>query len=769
MAEDKNVGDSDVGANGSKTLASESNGPVSAKPKGDMGDMFESLGNSKRSTSTPPVSVRSAPPPPPTSERMPLPDAKRTLLGIPSPTTPVSAPPPSVSSLPIPGTQRAGSGSLPNIAPPPRSPVPPAPGTVPANGAASPGKGLEMDWDDENEATHVFDKDAQGNEKAAGPGPAAGAAPAPSLAPNTTPTTARGTGTPPPPPPASASMRAAAKAISIPPAPPMSNPPVGMSGALSGGSSATVSQAVGPISQSQSERVLGAGTPPPPPASIPPTPPSLSSARRSTPPPPPSAMATGAAQRPSAPPPPPPSMSSPPASMKAPTPPSSLPPQPTHAPLVATLASAAGSSPSQPPASPHVQMTTTAPLTMPGIRTEPPRALEATTLVHPAGGGRSYSLVGVGLGVLSAGIGAFALVLFLNSRGGTISVTAVDGKGSALDHVAVFVDGEKTKCETSPCNLELANGKHTIKVISEGLATPEPKVVNVEAGNALPVPFEFKGEAAAGTTSTALAASAGTGLKIASVGSGLKLFVDGQDRGTLPQELRDLKVGEHKIRIAGNERYQALEKTVTITAGSMLDLGSVTPKVLKGKALLDVQTAGAKLSLQAPGEPARQLAVPVPPLDLDTSKGWTLHATKSGFEELVLPLTFGEGEPAEKTFAVALTPKGAASAPAGTSTGAASGGSNTTSTSAAGSKASGTTASAGSEAKGEGTLTISSMPASKVVIDGAPAGETPIMNKSVSAGTHKIMLINSDQDLKKTVTVTVKAGEPKKLIVNLKN
>ena len=42
------------------------------------------------------------------------------------------------------------------------------------------------------------------------------------------------------------------------------------------------------------------------------------------------------------------------------------------------------------------------------------------------------------------------------------------------------------------------------------------------------------------------------------------------------------------------------------------------------------------------------------------------------------------------------------------------------------------------------------------------------MNKSVSAGTHRVMLINSDQDLKKTVTVKVKAGEAKKLIVNLK-
>ncbi len=726
MSEDKNVGGS-VGASGFKTMASEGNSgpPSAAKPSG--GDMFEGLG-AKKATSSPPVSVRSAPPPPPTSERMPMLEAKRTLLGIPSPTIPISSPP----SLPgaVAATQRATSAPpLPNVAPPPRSPVPPAPGTQPANGAAAPagltgkGGGLEMDWDDENEATHVFDKDSQGNQEAASTtGPAAGA---PSIAPNTTPTTARGTGAPPPPPPASASMRAAAKAISAPPP---------------GGMSATVSQAVGPVSAAQSERVLGAGTPPAPPGLV--APPS-GGMRRSTPPPPPGSM--------------------PPASLKpnvAP-PPSSLPPQPAHAPLVATLASAGGA-PSQPPPAPSVQVTTT-PLAMPQPRTDPPRPLEATTLVYPTTStGRSW--VGVGLGLLGAAVGAFALVLYLNSRGGTVTVTAADGKGASLDHVTVFVDGQKTKCETSPCNLELGNGQHSVKVISEGLTTPEPKLVTVESGKSLAVPFDFKGEASSGGSATgANAAAGGTGLKIASAGAGLKLFVDGQERGTLPQELKDLKVGEHKIRIAGNDRYQALEKTVTVTQGSMLDLGTVTPKVLKGRATIELATPGAKLSLQAPGESARTITVPVPPLDLDTSKGWSLHATKAGFDDLNVPLAFTEGEPAEKTFTITLIPKGAAPAPV---TGAAPKTGNATTTTTAPTTAAPTTG--GAEAKGEGTLTISSMPASKVVIDGAPAGETPVMNKPVSAGTHRVMLINSEQDLKKTVTVKVKAGEAKKLIVNLK-
>jgi serine/threonine-protein kinase len=66
-----------------------------------------------------------------------------------------------------------------------------------------------------------------------------------------------------------------------------------------------------------------------------------------------------------------------------------------------------------------------------------------------------------------------------------------------------------------------------------------------------------------------------------------------------------------------------------------------------------------------------------------------------------------------------------------------------------------------------GTLRINSRPWSQVVIDGRPIGSTPQMNVSLSEGTHKVTLINPDFDIKKTLTVKIKAGQIETQIVAL--
>src|SRR6185436_12582244 len=55
---------------------------------------------------------------------------------------------------------------------------------------------------------------------------------------------------------------------------------------------------------------------------------------------------------------------------------------------------------------------------------------------------------------------------------------------------------------------------------------------------------------------------------------------------------------------------------------------------------------------------------------------------------------------------------------------------------------------------GEGTLMISSKPPCEIMIDGKPTGlTTPQRAITLPAGTHKIMLINREQDLRKTLSV----------------
>ncbi|MEO8799416.1 MAG: serine/threonine-protein kinase, partial [Polyangiaceae bacterium] len=147
-------------------------------------DIFEGLGKKASQTKTPQTS---APPPPPSSLRAPPPVpsqppqvvrgdmtvGKKTLLGVQSPlggsaggSSSSSVAPPSQRSIP------AARGSLPDISAPPKKntlaqsgaqpvAVPSAAETKPAGFADQPKAvaSVEMDWDEDEEATHVLDRD----------------------------------------------------------------------------------------------------------------------------------------------------------------------------------------------------------------------------------------------------------------------------------------------------------------------------------------------------------------------------------------------------------------------------------------------------------------------------------------------------------------------------------------------------------------------------------------------------------------------------------
>ena len=67
--------------------------------------------------------------------------------------------------------------------------------------------------------------------------------------------------------------------------------------------------------------------------------------------------------------------------------------------------------------------------------------------------------------------------------------------------------------------------------------------------------------------------------------------------------------------------------------------------------------------------------------------------------------------------------------------------------------------------KGVGTLTIGSRPAARVYIDGKDTGKyTPLKDYKVSAGKHKILLVNEKHNMRRTHYVTVEAGESKRII-----
>lgn len=393
------------------------------------------------------------------------------------------------------------------------------------------------------------------------------------------------------------------------------------------------------------------------------------------------------------------------------------------------------------------------------------RNMEATQMVRPQSSHTGLIVAAV-LGVVA--IVAVALVFFLMPRTGKLAVTVSDGKGSAVNHVDIFVDG-KRQCETSPCTIEsLSAGKHEIKVLATGFEVPAERSVMIEARKDSTLDFVVTGGGASGT-----------GLKVSGSQAGVKLFVDNREIGPLPQEVHDLTPGDHKIRLAGTERYESVEKSVTVAKDEVQDLGNVLLKVVKGKATITLGTPGAKVYIVS-GSDRRDLQMLPISVDIDTSKSWGLEASKPGFNDYKQPISFADGQ-AEKVFSILLDPRSSgnqggnfnSAPPSDTPRAAPPPPAPAPDKPVAAAKPPPAAAAPdkpapAAPAAGEAFLNINSLPASAVLLDGKPLGNTPKLHVSVSAGDHTVVFVNSEQSLKKSMTVTVAAGETKPVIGKLR-
>jgi hypothetical protein len=630
----------------------------------------------------PPVSQRSAPPPPPGRNALPAVSAPPGQTKSPSGTMPAS------SSQPT--TQPRVPTSAPNT-------IPSGPTTKPGGAQAAAGK-IDMDWDDDEEATHIFDKDNEGSKADAAP--------------------------PPPPPPSR-----------LPP--PVSRPP-----------------------QSQAKQTLlgvAAPPPPPPPPSMNPTP---SPFRSSAVPPPPASVGSAFARASSVaasspgpvpyPPPPPPSHNPPPPPHQAMTGAATMQPQQNTVPMVMPPRSVPPANlPPPPPAPSYRPPAQSQPSGLPALPSPSMGRMEATALVRPPEQNRTVYALLLVVGVLMV---AFA-IFFMMPHTGQVAVNVADSKGGAVSHLEIYIDGKK-QCESAPCIVpDMSAGSHTVKVEAPGYEQAADKAVAVESRKDVTVDFNL-----------VPLQSASTGLKVTGTQPGAKLFVDDREIGPLPQELKELQPGAHKIKIALNERYAPLEKTITVGQNELHDEGTLTLKVLKGKATISLGTPGAKVFIVS-GSDRRELPVLPISVDIDTSKQWSLVASKPGFADYNQPISFDDGQ-AEKAFTVTLDPKAASTAvytpPAYTPP---SNPAPYTPPPPPVHHETHETPSANPPSESGGTgqafLNINSIPASSVILDGKPIGSTPKLKYPVSAGSHSVLFVNVDQGFKKQISVSVGAGETK--------
>jgi len=624
-----------------------------------------------------------------------------------------------------------------------------------------------MDWDDDDEATHVFDKDKEKEQQAAPAGPESRrpehasmddilANPRPSSIPAQMPAA----GTPPPAPTSTLS---------------------GQFGAL-GQARESVNGSSGPTSS----QFLRSAPPPP------------SGAMRSAPPPPPGSMPGSV----------PPAGSAPPGTLRpynpststAPLPPPPPPPgqtttAPMHMPVrhnsqppSGHMQQAQGPHGSVPPPQQHSQPPQQHVSQPPQHVSQPPmphmppvnRAMEATAVVPRA----QSSNAGLWVALLTGVVAAVGLaVFFLMPRTGTLVVNVADAKGAAVSNLEITVDG-KHACDSAPCIVrDVSSGVHEVKVSAQGFDAPAARAITIEGRKDSATDFTLSPSSAA-----ASAHGGGTGIKVSGnpLQSGVRLVVDGKELGPLPQETHDITPGTHTIKIVGSDRYQPFEKTVDVKQDEVTDLGTVALKVLKGKATIQLGTPGAKVYLVSGTNRKEVPQFPIA-IDFDPNEKWNLEAKMFGMDDYSQPISFDDGQ-AEKTIVVTLSPKGtsaaaspvAPKAPVFTPQAPAAPAAPKEPVAAkepaapkepvaAKEPAAPKTPAPAAAAGGECFLNINSRPASTVLLDGKPLGPTPRVKVSVTPGTHTVLFVNAEESLKKSVSVTVAAGETKAVSAKLRD
>lgn len=369
--------------------------------------------------------------------------------------------------------------------------------------------------------------------------------------------------------------------------------------------------------------------------------------------------------------------------------------------------------------------------------------LESPTRMEPAPASRMspFSMVVMALALAAS---AAAVVWLLLPKSGTLIVNVSGPGGTAIEMVSVLVDGAE-RCTKSPCRLDLEQGDHKIQIVAPGFAKAADKLIPIQGGGTAVLDFSLSpGSGEGGST--------GTGIRVGDLGQGLRLTVDGVDKGPLPTAVTDLTPGEHTIRISGSDRFEAYESQVNVEAGSVRLL-EPTLRAVKGtlQVMLAANAAGSTTTLVCGSD--RRLLNPPTKVQIDADKSCTVKATKVGMPDFSADVRFS-GPDATATVTVQF---GAPSGPV------AGGGAASPATPSRPAWLGGAVAGGGTPtpatpapAAGMGTISINSIPVSSVLVDGKPAGQTPT-RVTVSAGAHSVTFIHKEKG-RKTVGVQVPAG-----------
>ncbi len=382
------------------------------------------------------------------------------------------------------------------------------------------------------------------------------------------------------------------------------------------------------------------------------------------------------------------------------------------------------------------------------------RAAQVTQpiVTQPSTPEKNRSLLYTGLAVGAVAVLCILIYVFLaKTEPGVVQLTTHPADAQ------VMFDG-KPVGTTSPFVVTgvSPNENHLIEVRKAGY-TSWSQEIQVQPGQTLqlPVGLDPLGSAPAGGGEP----GAVGGFSLETLPPGAKVFLDGQELGGLtPLRVGNLVPRRYEVKVRLNG-YRETTIPVEVRAGvdQSLPQTALEPAQIRVRVTSEPSNADAVVSR---GSERRSLGkTPVDVTLENNGTPWVIEVSKKGFEthsEKLVSANGGNEVPVRAVLARSTSSEPSVVTTARTQPARRD--------AVAPSPAPRPKASTGG---GTGTLRLNSRPWSQVYVDGKMIGNTPQMNITLAAGEHRITLLNPEFQIRKNITVKIKAGETQTQIVTL--
>ncbi len=295
---------------------------------------------------------------------------------------------------------------------------------------------------------------------------------------------------------------------------------------------------------------------------------------------------------------------------------------------------------------------------------------------------------------------------------------------------AIWIDGSRREERTPAMLNELPLGTYEVRLTAEGFVPYSQTVEITEAAPQVEI---------SGVLERPTAASYGV-VQLTTTPPGASALLNGRPvEGTTPLTIPEIEPGtEHTLAVTLNG-YQTRTETLLLERGQVmpLDFDLERTPLAADEALLIVSTDPEASRVILDGN---EFEGPYP-LEIRTSAGeHRLVATRNGYKQATRTVDLPGGEVTELELELERDRGGR-----------------------------GMNMNMMVEAMGgSGQLTFDARPWCNVSIDGRSVGQTPIVNRTLPAGSHRIRCVNPDLNVNRTLTVQINAGETTRRRLNLR-